>query len=453
MWTVDISGLLFVGSGADGNTTIEAQNTFKTSKCWLVADKKFRDQLSVYLREKSKLIEMTINLRGHPEDRYNPYIWIRSTSRQGRSLLTLGDDYKYKSMMTLSIGVVSLQIDVSDLPTRCMRGRDPEETLNIIRLSFFRNFIGPLGENKSTFGAEEHLCNMQIFRKEEFEKTQYRCCQLDSGGHMDCHDLTEDEWIDILLILINIIKFLTILYSPLFLPECLYRQKYEAGKYIYHVPRVPITLKVAVTQNPDQIGVVNRQKTVSELKSLEYVKALSKDHSNRDKLYEINVQKVLFSVESRRLLDGVSVPVTLTTMLYNNLLRCRLKRLEPLKECCASRILGKLKPDFKCITWHQCLTRFAQSFLLILLATPWIIHVVLNFAYPAAVFENNKRMAKETDFITLIHVFFYIIIIIITIIIDCILLFVNSSSKEEALKFTRQCLSDTKERSRYVMVR
>lgn len=44
-------------------------------------------------------------------------------------------------MMTLSIGVVSLEIDVSDLPVRCMRGRNPEETLNIIRQSFFRNFI------------------------------------------------------------------------------------------------------------------------------------------------------------------------------------------------------------------------------------------------------------------------------------------------------------------------
>uniref|UniRef100_A0A0B7AZA9 Uncharacterized protein n=3 Tax=Arion vulgaris TaxID=1028688 RepID=A0A0B7AZA9_9EUPU len=456
----------------DSGTNVASTSVVK-SPCWLVAQTDFSEQLSQYLGERAKLIEMRLHLDGHPTDMlhdvlkdvYNPYQWIRSTSRQGRSLLMLGDDYRYKSLSTLSIGVASLDVNVTDQPIRCIRGRSQEETLTIIRESFFRDFHDPTDGKKGTFGLEDHMCNIQIINNLGDAEFRYRCCQTITAANVSCHDLLQDQWVTFLLALIIIIKILVVLYSPLFVPDSLYRLKYVAGQYIYHVPDPPLTLKVVVTTDPDQFGEMNQHKTVrlSRLKNMEYFKTMvSNPPWIPDKIYQVHIQDVKLSVKARRLLDSATVPVSCMTILYNNLLRCRIRRLESLSDCCASDVLGKFNPGFKIIPWYKCMKLFAQLCLLVVLATPWIVRVVLYFLYEADVVENKIKAAQELGLkvqlpesvvlhLTPFHGLF-IVAYIVFIIDSFVYGIISSGIKEKFKHVTKQCLRDMRERSRITIL-
>ena len=84
----------------------------------------------------------------------------------------------------------------------------------------------------------------------------YTCCHKSPDDDVVCSDVTNDAWIDVLMAFIVITKVLVVLYSPSFLPGSLYRLKYVAAEYIYHLPdTAPVRrVKVVVTQFPNSYG-------------------------------------------------------------------------------------------------------------------------------------------------------------------------------------------------------
>ncbi|XP_012942554.1 uncharacterized protein LOC101851145, partial [Aplysia californica] len=145
---------------------------------------------------------------------------------------------------------------------------------------------------------------------------------------------------------------MVVLYSPMFLPESMYRVKYVAAQYIHHLTGPPLKLKVVVSQDPEQYGPENKDKRIrlSRLKNMEVFKTMVASGGwTQDRIYEVAVKDVRLSVKARRLLDKATVPVTMIKIIYNNLLRCRIRRLGPLQPCCETNILGKFNPGWKII--------------------------------------------------------------------------------------------------------
>jgi hypothetical protein len=73
---------------------------------------------------------------------------------------------------------------------------------------------------------------------------------------------------------------------------------------------------------------------LSRLKDMLVFKTLVTSQMRPDVRYRITYDQVRLSVKARRLLSKNRVPVGLLKMLYNNLLRCRLRHLEPLQVGC-----------------------------------------------------------------------------------------------------------------------
>ncbi|GFS22117.1 hypothetical protein ElyMa_001609300 [Elysia marginata] len=324
----------------------------------------------------------------------------------------LEETYDSMSLSTLAIGVEKMTVNLTDHPLRCMRKFETseEDTLRIVRASFLRDFA-------------------------------------------------------VLLTLITIIKVLVVLYSPMFLPETLYRLKYVAAQYLYHLPGQPMTLKVVVTQDPDQYGPQAKHKRVrlEDLKNMEIFKTMvASSRWLPEKIYEVKVKDVRLSVKARRLLNKATVPVSIKSILYNNLIRCRIRKLEPLKECCNSNILGRFNPGIKMIKWHHCMRWFAGLCLMVLISTPWILRMYGYFTFEDDVRDRQQEAAQRLGlevkypgsivlYLSPVHglfIFIYIIFIIDSLVYGVI----SKAMKEKFKHVARDCLRDMRERSRIAVV-
>nr|KAG5705591.1 hypothetical protein BaRGS_034789 [Batillaria attramentaria] len=279
-------------------------------------------------------------------------------------------------------------------------------------------------------------------------------------GNVICKDIQYDVWIEVLMAFIVITKILVVLYSPSFLPGSLYRLKYVATEYIYHIPETaPFKrIRMVVTQFPGTYG--NDQKIVrlSEIKGMEYFKTMVDTNMHLDKLYDVTMDRVRLSVKSRRLLGENYVPVGLLKMIYNNLFRCRIRRLDPLKTCCETNILGKLNPGLKLMKWYQCCRVFAHLVFLIILILPWILRIIFFFVFEDEDVAEKRRVAGDlglsvyfqgnfTLYLTPVHglfVFIYLIFIVDSVVYNVI----SKAMKEKFKLVLRKCLRDMRERSR-----
>lgn len=126
-----------------------------------------QDQLQRLLASNAKLIEMDITLLNAPPaylvdrlpDYHNPYLWVRSTGRQGRSLLILEDSYQFMSLSFLSVGVYRLNATLADLPAHCLLSLTPEGILESLRKLLLNDFKQ---EDDRSFSVEDHVCNIRV---------------------------------------------------------------------------------------------------------------------------------------------------------------------------------------------------------------------------------------------------------------------------------------------------
>ncbi|KAK3769986.1 hypothetical protein RRG08_061958 [Elysia crispata] len=386
---------------------------------------------------------------------------------QGRSLLMLDETYDLKSLTTLAIGVEKLEVNLTDHPIRCLRKFEDreEETLRIVRSSFLRDFADPNQNTRGSLSPDEHICSKHVEDDGGYAHFVYRCCRFDQDGEIVCLDVIEDNWIKVLLTLIIIIKVLVVLYSPMFLPETLYRIKYVAAQYLYHLPGPAMTLKVVVSEDPDQYGPQAKHKCVrlEELKNMEVFKTMvASSNWQTEKIYEVKVKDVRLSVKARRLLSKFTVPVSIKSILYNNLIRCRIRKLEPLKDCCNSNILGRFNPGIKMIKWHHCMKWFAGLCLMVLISTPWILRIYGYFTFEDITRDRQVEAAERLGleikypgsivlYLSPVHGLFIFIYIIF--IIDSLVYGVLSKAMKEKFKHVaRDCLRDMRERSRIAVV-
>ncbi|KAK7101544.1 uncharacterized protein [Littorina saxatilis] len=452
----------------EGNSTAGTPSTTRaTPDCTLASVYRVRDTLEGFLISGAKLIEIDLTLQDYPPDFLNhrlkglfaPRHWVRSTGRQGRSLLVLEDNYDFMSLFFLSIGVHEMNVTLRDSPRGCLKDLNKEETLNAIRDILLNDFKPP-GQEDGSLSVDEHVCNMKVKDNDGYAEFIYTCCHKSPDGYVICEDVMEDDWLNVLLTFIIITKVLVVLYSPSFLPGSIYRLKYVATEYICHIPdNKPVKrVKVVVTQYPSNYGSEEKVVKLSELKGMEYFKTMVDTNMHMDKVYQVTFDKVRLSVKTRRLLGENYVPVGLLKVIYNNLVRCRIRKLDSVHMCCDTDILGKLNPGVKVMKWSTCVKVLARVILLLIIISPWIIRMWVFYNFEGDMVDAKKAAAKEmglgtyfqgsmTLFLTPLHGIF-IIIYLIFIVDSAVYGIISKAMKEKFKKVLRKCLRDMRERSR-----
>ncbi|XP_048252728.1 uncharacterized protein LOC125380976 [Haliotis rufescens] len=477
LWSVLLSETVFAATTVTSNITSNLGGSettpvttpskptriFNDGHCELISsDSKIYDELSEALKSSMKLITFNMKITGshgdmftaNGSDLFRPNLWIRSTSRQGRSLLMLDDNFEVLSLSLLGIGVTTLNVELEEKPSGCMTLLTNEQRANVTRYLVVNDFSlpGP-GEKSRSLNKDELICNMRIVPESGRANFVYHCCHIDSDGNMFCEDVHRDLWINVLLTCILIIKVLVVLYSPSFIPETLYRKKFTATDYTYSIPSHNERIKIVTTSRSNVYPSEIPRVKFGKLEGLNTLKdSLTKLQT--DKIYELS--DIHLSVESGKLLSDNYVPVSVVKMLYENVFRCHIRRIPFLKSCCDAGMCD-FTNGCKVFTWYRCMRIFAKLVLLGLLAVPWIIRLIVYYTYEADIAEQKRQAAERLEtrmqfngsfiqYLTPLHWFFVAVYIIV--LVDFFVYGIVKQSMKNRFKFIlRKSLQGMRERS------
>ncbi|KAK7101981.1 uncharacterized protein [Littorina saxatilis] len=451
--------------------------------CILSPTTHVRDELHTALQSGANLVYINLDLQDDGEVFYRlekdlgifePWSWKRSTSRRGRSLLMLSDNYDMLSLSLLTIRVLYLDVTLTSSPSGClgnMTSQEIYETLRTLLLNDFKvDATGDDPEGSGSFSRDEHVCYREIRRRED-DKAEfvYVCCHnelerliLPGPGSPEkkavCTDVVRDPWISLLLAAIILFKVLVVLFSPSLVPETLYRLKYGTLKYVYHLPKdQTVTLRMVKTTTPWIYENDDRVVKLSKVPGMPRLRE-TVDTWQLDRVHDVTVKNAQLAVRSRKLLGENVVPVGIVQVIYNNLFLCRIRHLSALAGCCNTNILGTLNPGISLPTWFKCARLFARVCLLVLLVMPWVIRLILYYQFERPVAATKERAAEAADmgvpftgnvilYLSPVHGLFVVCYVILCI--DSLAYGVLSQAVKAKMKLVlRRCLRDMKERSK-----
>ncbi|KAK6177352.1 hypothetical protein SNE40_015470 [Patella caerulea] len=430
-------------------------------------DVSVRDEVVRLLETGVKMIEYDLKFNGYYDEMLNRKggsnfkwsHWVRTMNSQARSLLMLNENYELLSLGAMRIGVELMEVAMYDEPDGCIGALSVQDTTALIRetlLYDFKEIDRTQPKPTKSLGTAEHVCNMYVRDDAGYASFVYNCCHYDPDGVLICKDIVRGVWMNILMIFTIVIKVMIILYSPLLVPGTLYRKKFTAAEYHYHV-KDKKKLKVVATRFPESYESPNKNVKLGRVQGMEYFKTML-NTMKLDKVYEVELNDFRLSVSQHRLIRENCVPVGVFRYLYNNFCRCKIRFTDTLKPCCDKSICGNLNPGFGMVPWHKCLRTFMKLIQIVLLAVPWILRIVVytNFEHDSITYKREvaNAMGLKAPFegsftlhLTPFHGIFLVCYIVLAL--DSLVYGVVTEAVQEKFKMVlRDCLRDMKEKSK-----
>ena len=153
-------------------------------------------------------------------------------------------------------------------------------------------------------------------------------------------------------------------------------------------------------------------------------------------IYDIEFKYARLFVKGRKLLDQNTVPVGLPAVLYNNLLRCRLRHTEVLKTICKRNIFRNLK--------YKCGRALSRMVLLCLAAVPWVLRLWVYFTFEEDTVLQKRELAGRfglktiytSSFTLSLAPFHALFLVIYTIlIVDCLVYSCIAKAMKKQFRF------------------
>ena len=393
---------------------------------------------------------------------FKPFYWVRTTGRQGTGLLLLRNEFDVLSLMSLSIGVQTIDVTLTETPKACLNKLSEMEVEMLLRETVMNDFQNT---SEGTFKVSEmtpneKVCNMHIRDTAGVAEFRYYCCNRDSSGHLECEYLYEDSWLTVLFFVIGFLKAVVILFSPRLVPGSFYRVKYVAAPYIYRLKEEAMDAKqelsVVLTKYPEHFtNALNRFK-LSKFKYFNNFKNTIQT-LRHDVPYRMVLEDLHIKIKADRLLPEDYAPVGLLQTLYETLIKCNIRKRSALVPCCTANVLST-SPCDRTITWYKLLKKVMMLFLLVAIATPWIIRIAVYYAYEHTEMDLRRKTADEkslrfyfpgnfTLLLTPLHMTFVIIYVLLTF-ESCIYGVLSRKVKEKFKFVLRKCFRDMREKKR-----
>ncbi|XP_055959140.1 uncharacterized protein LOC130010479 [Patella vulgata] len=247
--------------------------------------------------------------------------------------------------------------------------------------NFFESFI-PLTKNKTiTIGNKTHsdteqcllqsvvgtdfneVCSMFIKNQLGFGILVYHCCKLNEN----CVDIVEDAAVWILRLFFLLVTIFLFLYFPKFLP-----QKYARPIFRFNlIP--PMILKIVKTKTPDKYNIKGtRVPSVIFDQMRDLTRSMKNAAIVRDTIYEVKIKAVDLLIHRVDILSESDQAISLTKLLYDMIIRCKIRRVKPIKQCLDTPICGCLTKSSKPIRLMSCLNILNTTFIYTVLALPAI---------------------------------------------------------------------------------
>ncbi|KAK6172066.1 hypothetical protein SNE40_018027 [Patella caerulea] len=247
--------------------------------------------------------------------------------------------------------------------------------------NFFESFI-PLTKNKTIIlGNKTHseteqcllqsvvgtdfneVCSMFIKDELGFGILVYHCCKLNEI----CVDIVEDASVWILRLFFLFVTIFLFLYFPKFLP-----QKYARPIFRFNVIP-PMIVRIVKTKSPDKYVVKGtRVPSVIFDQMRELTRSMKSAAIASDTVYQVKIKVVDLLIHRVDILSETDQAISLTQLLYDMIIRCKIRRAKPIKQCMDTPICGCLSGSSKPIRLLSCLNIIKTIVIYTVLALPAI---------------------------------------------------------------------------------
>ena len=207
--------------------------------------------------------------------------WARVSSQHGQALLSLAFNYGILSMMTLTFGVESIDVELEDVPYGCvmeMTERDKIDSVMTLLIHDFRNVSdtktkeiiykdGPDKDVKDYHGTisqqrhvtsligDERICHEIIKNVSGYAKFSDRCCHMDSiTGKQTCStEQVTSIWLTTVYALLAVLKLSILLFGPLLFIPMIETIAQENVPYVVKL-KEPLRKKILLVKADTQIS-------------------------------------------------------------------------------------------------------------------------------------------------------------------------------------------------------
>ncbi|KAL3880854.1 hypothetical protein ACJMK2_033060 [Sinanodonta woodiana] len=329
---------------------------------------------------------------------YKPWKWYRTSSGHGKTLLTLSFNFDILSMTILTIGIQTLDVYLTDKPFGCFGNLTSQERMDILREKSFDSFrtISPEKSetNSDTRSENIYVCNAVIENHGDYADFGNMCCSKDSEGNWLCSEQVENFWITVLYVCITLVKVTMFLFGPLLLPAQLYTAAYVASEYVVKLKKV-LKMKMFISEST-QTSV--RYKNRLTLEQISDWKKLHECLENlpKEQIVHVKVPELRIKIKGKRIIPEDDPPTGLIRTLYDNIVRCKIKALDPFTECCDRSIYASVQPHcrHKC-TWHMCVKWLIKVLMLLLIPLPFYIRIVIYYKFEMAELSNRRSVIAQ----------------------------------------------------------
>lgn len=331
--------------------------------------------------------------------------WHRTRTQHGRTLLMLSFHYDVLSMTMLTIGVEPSDVLLQDIPFGCFGNSSAERKANLIRELILNDFYVKK-KTTSQIEYESHsqrvvfACNSVVENIQGYANFINRCCNLESNGKLHCTNQVEDAWITLLYVCISMVKIMVFLFGPLLIPSQMYDVSYMASQYVVKLQK-ELKMKLFVTESAQTSVRYKTRLTIQDIsewtKFQEFLDPLP-----MDEIIPIQIPELRLKVKGKRVIPENEPPTGLLRTLYDNIVRCKIKRLDPFTECCDSSVYAKFEPQIKnkC-TWHMCVQTFIRIVVVFLIPIPFYLRVFLYYQFEEEEIFHRRRFAESLSLIEL----------------------------------------------------
>lgn len=332
---------------------------------------------------------------------YKPWRWHRTRTQHGRTLLMLSFHYDVLSMTILTIGVEVHSIVLHDRPFGCFGNLTGEERVTLIRRLMLDDF-SKVKKTTTELESETHLqmivyvCNEIVKKSGKYAEFGNRCCHQNTDGETICTEQAEDAWITVLYVCISLVKILVFFFSPLLLPSHMYSASYVASEYVVKLKK-ELKMRMFITESTETSIRYKKRLTIEDISEWKKFRD-SIDECPMDEIVPIKIPELRVKVKGKRIIPENEPPTGLMRTIYDNLIRCKIKALDPFKECCDRSVYASLEPQIahKC-TWHMFVQTFVKILLLFLVPIPYYIRVFIFYQFEQGEMIRRNVIAHEMN--------------------------------------------------------
>lgn len=308
------------------------------------------------------LLNQTTVLHGPNDTIYDILTVVRAAGGFGNELLEMHPQFEQLSVGTLMFGVEHVNIALRIISRGCSRQHELQSAL----LSIVTTELNMLQMGNDNDLAR--LCQMHAENVNGLASFYYNCCTVDGNGEFVCSRLEINQWMNILLVSMNICYVLAFLCSPLLIPTSWYDNNANE-----------ITLRM---EDTFEIKLSNKN-VLTKIKKSQTNKQIINYFDNKDTLKAKEIKLKMLAMNT---VSTDYVHAGIFHYLYRTFIKCQVKDHDYVKDCCHTDVCICSK---RVCFWHKCLQPFMQHIFLGCLLLPWVIRIIFYNVFESA--DRNKR--------------------------------------------------------------